>query len=423
MKFPVKTVAALLILGTGGAIAYPRVQAWWKARNKPSFRTAEAVRGEIVAVVNSTGNVQPVLRVQVGTVVSGPIKKLHVGYNDEVQEDQLMVEIDPRIYDAAVARDQAMLATRKAEVERCTALCEQAAHDEQRAIALREENEDYLSGTEMDQFKYSHLAAKAQLAVANAAVEQADANLKNSLTNLEYTKIKSPVDGIVIDQKIEEGQTLAAQFQTPELFVVAPNMREKMRVFASVDEADIGLIREAQQRQQKVQFTVDAYPDDLFEGVIYQVRMNPTTTQNVVTYPVVVEAPNPELKLLPGMTANLSFEIDKREDVVKIPNAALRFFPKAEHVREADRKLLEGGGEDNESNEDDAEAGRRSARQTAEANQKRNRRHVWIVDGELLKAVEIVTGLSDYKWTELVSGKIEAGQKLVTGVGAANSPP
>ena len=425
MKFPIKTTVALLVLGVGGAVGYSPAQTWWKARNKPNFRQAGVTRGEIISVVNSTGTVQPVLRVQVGAVVSGPIKALHVGYNDEVEEGELMAEIDPRIYDAAVARDLATLNTRLAEVVRSTALCEQAQHDEERAEGLRDENRDYLSDTEWDQFKYNHMSLKAQREVALAAVAQARANLLNSRANLEYTKIKSPVAGIVIDQKIEKGQTLAAQFQTPELFVVAPNMREKMRIFASVDEADIGLIREAKDRQQKVEFTVDAYPDDLFEGTIHQVRMNPTTTQNVVTYPVVVEAPNPELKLLPGMTANLSFEVDRRKEILKIPNAAMRFFPQAKHVRSEDRELLDGTGGDDDAeggnSQDDAEAGQRSARQTAEANEKRNRRHVWVVEGELLKAVEVVTGLSDYKWTELVSGDLREGQKLVTGIGPRKS--
>lgn len=420
MKFPIKTTVALLVLGVGGGVAYSPVQTWWKARNKPSFRQVEVTRGEIISVVNSTGTVQPVLRVQVGAVVSGPIEALHVGYNDEVEEGELMAEIDPRIYDAAVARDQATLATRLADVERCTALRQQAGNDEQRAIGLREENEDYISDTEMDQFKYNHLSQQAQLAVALAAVAQAEANLLNSQANLEYTKIRSPVAGIVIDQKIEKGQSLASQFQTPELFVVAPNMREKMRIFAAVDEADIGLILQAKDRCQKVQFTVDAYPDDLFEGTIHQVRMNPTTTQNVVTYPVVVESPNPELKLLPGMTANLSFEVDHRKEILKVPNAAMRFFPRTEHVRAEDRGLLDGTGGDDDS-EDDAEVGRRSAKQTAEANEKRNRRHVWVVDGEKLKAIEIVTGLSDYKWTEVVSGDLKEGQKLVTGIGPPKS--
>jgi HlyD family secretion protein len=417
MKFPVKTTVAVLVLGVGGMVAYPRLQAYWKEHNRPHYRLAPVVRGEITSVVNSTGTVDPVRRVQVGCFVSGPIENLYVQHNDEVKAGDLMAEIDPRIYNAQVARDEAALATAKAEVERTNALLEQARNDEQRAKALQQENKEYISDTEMDQFKYNRMSLEAQLEVAQASVSQAEANLKNSQDYLEYTKIKAPEDGIVIDSKIEQGQTVVAQFQTPELFVLAPNMREKMRVVASVDEADIGLIQEAKRKQNKVQFTVDAYPDDLFEGTIYQVRLNPTTTQNVVTYPVIVEAPNPELKLLPGMTASLSFQIEKHKDVVKIPNAALRFYPKLEQVCQEDRKLLEGTLEETESSdEDEAAAGRRSAEETAVAKRNRHRRHVWIIEGDLLRAVEITTGINDYKFTEMVSGELKDGQELVTGL-------
>jgi HlyD family secretion protein len=178
--------------------------------------------------------------------------------------------------------------------------------------------------------------------VAEASVAQASASLDNSLLNLEYTEIVSPVDGVVIDRKIDPGQTLAAQFQTPELFIIAPDLRKKMHVHASVDEADIGLIKRAQATKLPVSFTVDAYPDELFTGEIEEIRLSSTTTQNVVTYPVIVAAPNPELKLLPGMTASLSFEVDRRPKVTKVPNAALRYFPETRHVREEDRPLLEG---------------------------------------------------------------------------------
>jgi HlyD family secretion protein len=276
----------------------------------------------------------------------------------------------------------------------------------------------FISDTELDQITANCASLEAQLKVAQATIKQAEGGLENSMANLNYTKITSPVDGIIIDRKIDEGQTLAAQFQTPELFVVAPNMRERMHVIASVDEADIGMILKAEREDRPVDFTVDAYPDDVFKAKIFQVRMNATTVQNVVTYPVVVEVPNPELKLLPGMTATLSFETDRHEDVLKIPNAALRFFPKPEQVRKEDRKLLEGMGEDKDSGEQvDESQEQRSAAQRAAAKRKRNRKHVWILEGEQLKAVEVVMGPSDFKWTELVSGDLKKGQKLVTGVG------
>jgi HlyD family secretion protein len=315
-----------------------------------------------------------------------------------------------------VARDKAALKTREAEVERARALLKQAENDEQRAYALREENADYISQSELDQVKFNRMSLEAQLKVAEAAVDQALGNLENSETNLEYTDIRSPVDGIVIDRKIDPGQTLAAQFQTPELFVVAEEMDKRMFIYASVDEADIGLIRDAEQRGQKVEFTVDAYPDDLFEGTIHQVRINPTETQNVVTYPVVVEARNPDMKLLPGMTANLSFHIEKREDIVKISNAALRFYPKREQVRPEDQKLLDGAEKDAKEEAPTEDTRQLSATDRIDANRKRSRRHVWAVDGDRLKAIEVTTGLSDNQHTELVDGPLKEGQKLVTGV-------
>src|SRR5205823_14433646 len=155
---------------------------------------------------------------------------------------------------------------------------------------------------------FKRMTLEAELTFAETAVAQAQAGLDTSEANLGYTRIVAPADGVVIERKIDPGQTVAATFQTPELFVVAPDMRKEMRVFASVDEADIGQIREAQRTGQPARFTVDAYPDDLFAGTIFQIRQNSTTSQNVVTYPVVVAAPNPDLKLLPGMTASLAFQ-------------------------------------------------------------------------------------------------------------------
>lgn len=413
MKLLLKTAILLGVLGAGTYFAYAPVMAYWKSRNKVYFRTAEVERGEIVSVVNSTGTIQPVLRVEVGSFVSGPIKDLFADFNQEVAEGDVLAKIDPRLYEAAVARERASLKTRKAEIARVDALLEQATKEEKRALELRARHKDFISDTELDQIVANRKSLKAQLEVAEAAVDQAQANLENAALNLEYTDIRSPVAGRVIDRKIDRGQTLAAQFQTPQLFVVAPNMEEEMHVFASVDEADIGLIRKAKDCDALVEFTVDAYPDDLFTGKIAEIRFNPTTVQNVVTYPVVVKAPNPGLKLLPGMTANISFQLEKRGDVLKVPNAALRFYPERDAVREEDRKLLEGGNDDDET---DSEIDNRSAAEEAKARKERNRRHVWIIEGELLRAVAIETGISDSQFTELVAGELKMGQKLVTGV-------
>ena len=418
MKKLLKILIVLGVLGAGAAFGVSYLRAYWKDRNRPNYREAAVTRGEIVAVVNSTGTVQPVLKVQVGAFVSGPIEKLYVDFNQKVKKDQVLAKIDPRIYKAAVARDEATLATRNAEVARAQAQLQQAMNDERRAKNLRAEHRNALSETEMDQLTFNRKSLEAQLVVAQASVKQAQATLDNSKIELAYTEVKSPVDGVVIDRKIDEGQTLVAQFQTPELFVVAPDLEKLMHVFASVDEADIGLIREAQKRKQKVEFTVDAYPDEIFEGPIHQIRMNPTTVQNVVTYSVVVECPNPSLKLLPGMTANLSFQLDRRASALRIPNAALRFYPKVEMVHPDDRKIFEATETEAPSkDQEDAakEAEGRSAQQRFQAGKGRNRRHVWVRDGDLLRAVEVTTGISDNKSTELLSGQVQDGQMLVIG--------
>jgi len=250
-----------------------------------------------------------------------------------------------------------------------------------------------------------------------ALVDQAKANLNQAEANLNYTKIVSPVDGVVIDKKIEPGQTVAgSQFQTPELFVVVPNMDKEIYVVAAVDEADIALIELAKRSNQPVHFTVDSSPDDLFEGKIVQIRMDSTTTQNVVTYPVVVSAPNPDLKLKPGMTASVTFQVRSTQDVLRIPNAALRYFPPRDLVRLEDRAIIENKIATVEA--DESTATRRSAEEKAELRRKRNRRHVWVVDGDKLRAVEVVVGLSNNQHTELVSGDLQEGDKLVTGIQA-----
>jgi len=400
----------LAIVGGGGYAATAWARALIAERNRPRFKTARVERGDIMFVVNSTGTVKPVKSVSIGSFVSGPIAEMFVDFNDEVKKDQLLARIDTKLYLAAVRRDEATLAVQNADVERVKAQLQQAINDEKRSIKLRETNKDFISDSEMDQYRFARAALEAQLSVAEAGVKQAAANLQNSSANLEYADIKSPVDGIVIDRKVDPGQTLAASFQTPELFIVAPDMEKEMYVFASVDEADIGYIIDAQDRGEPVNFTVDAYPEDIFSGTIYQVRKSSTTTQNVVTYPVVVSAPNADLKLLPGMTANLSFQIARRQDVPKVPNAALRFYPLPEHVRLEDRSILEL----TETEPAEGSGIRQSALDKVDSARRRSKRHVWVQEGALLRAIPVEIGLSDSKFSELVSGEIDKGLALVT---------
>jgi HlyD family secretion protein len=413
-----KLIRWTVILGAIGVAAWGvsgPLASYWKERSRVHYREAEATRGRIVAVVNATGTVKPVQSVSVGSFVSGPIEAIFVDFNDEVIKDQILARVDARIYRANEARDQATFATRQAEVKQVEAKLKQAKRDEERGKALQAENKDFVAVAEMDKLGFEREALEAALEVAKKSVEQAQANLDQSKANVAYTEIKSPVSGVIIDRKIDPGQTMAAQFQTPELFIVAPDMRKEMRVFASVDEADIGLIREAQEAGQPVHFTVDAYPDELFEGKVLQIRMSSTTTQNVVTYPVVVGAPNPHLKLLPGMTATISFQLRERADALRIPNAALRFYPQREQVHPDDREILEN--RDPSSGEiDEDTTGTPSAEEKAEKRRQRNRRHVWVNDGFFLRAVPVVIGISSSGYTEVVGGELKEGDKLVIGV-------
>jgi HlyD family secretion protein len=415
MRLLVKVIAGLLLVAIVGWFAVPALLAHWQSQRKLEFRQALVSRGKIIAVVNSTGTVQPVLTVQVGCFVSGPILHVYVDFNAKVKRGQVMAEIDPLICRAQRNQAKATLACAEASLLQAMARLEQTKGEWERAKSLRPLKA--IAGTDYDLAKANYDAAKASVAAGMATIEQNKAALELAEINLGYTVIKSPVDGVVIDRKVDPGQTVAAQFQTPEMFKVAPDMEKRMFVFASVDEADIGLIRAATDQRQPVTFTVDAYPNDLFQGKVYQARLNPTTVQNVVTYPVVVEAGNAELKLLPGMTANLSFQVGQRERVLRVPNAALRFYPKPRHVRPEDRGLLEG---EEQSPADTQELrtliAQRSAKEKTDASRSRSRRHVWIVQGDFLKAVEINVGISDSKYTEVVSGSLKEGQEVVTGL-------
>lgn len=414
MKMLIKLLVLISILVGIGAFCYKPAMKYWEERNRVQWETAEVVRGDVTRFVNSTGSVRPVRSVSVGSFVSGPIIDLNVDFNDEVKKGDILATIDSRLFRADVARDQATLATREAELERIEAQLQQATNNHARGKKIYSKKAGFLSDTEMDALVFEVKSLDALLKVAKATILQAQASLENSEANLNYCKITSPVDGMIIDRKIDPGQTLAATFQTPELFIVAPDLREMIHVFASVDEADIGLVQKAQAESRPVTFTVDAHSDQVFEGKIQQIRVSSETNQSVVTYPVVITTSNPDLKLLPGMTASISFEVDSITDVPKIPNACLRFFPEDVNlVREADRHLIDGSAwKKKQDANDDAEL---PANKRAQKRRNRSKRHVWVVDGKQLRAVEIETGLSESGFTELKSGDLSEGDLLITG--------
>jgi HlyD family secretion protein len=392
-----------------GAAGYQRFSAWRNAAGQ--FRTKTVHRGDITKVVNSTGTVQPVLSVQVGAFVSGPIQKVCVDYNAKVKKDQILAEIDPTLYQATIDQNSAAINNVKANLALQKANLRLAEANLRRDEKLHK-TQGALPESQYDSDLAAAAVAKANVGVQEAAISQAEAVLRQAQINLGYCEIKSPVDGIVIDRKVDPGQTVAASFQTPVMFVVAPDLEKKVYVYASVDEADVGLIREAEKSRQPVLFSVDAYPKDNFTGKIFQVRLNPTTVSNVVTYTVVVEAANKELKLLPGMTANLIFQIEKRTNVLTIPNSAFRFHPKPEQVRKSDVAILEGRDEDDAGSGSLPEMAERRDSPTVRG----GKSYVWVQDGSLLAAVEVVTGLADKSAAELISGDLVEGQEVVTGL-------
>ena len=455
MRTFIKAAIILAVLGALGYFGTVAGLAWLAERNKPRFRVASVEQGDLRITVNAAGQLEPTLSVKVGSFVSGPILELLADHNDEVKADQLLARIDPQIYNAAVQRDEAALGARKGDVARVQAELQRALNDETRSKALKAENEDFISQAELDQFRFARMSLEAQLLIAEASVKQAQATLNTSMANLGYTQIKSPVDGKVIERKIEQGQTLASSFQAPELFVIAPRMREEMLIRALIDEADIGLIGDAKDSGQPVFFSVDAYPERVFTGAkIQEIRLSFTTTQNVVTYPVIVSTPNADLKLLPGMTANLTFQISLLKDILKVPNAALRYFPEKDLVREEDQKLLELNLAPEPSDDSATSSETPPVDDVATATIASSKRIVWIqetladrsraTDGKTsetsatpssasitdpsmtltgkLRAIKIEIGDSDYQFTHVVTGDLKPGDELIVGVKPPGAP-
>lgn len=324
----------LAVLAVVGAGAYAAWRTWDRAGDAPKYKTAKAESGPLTAAVAATGTLNPVVSVQVGSQVSGQIKEILVDFNSPVKSGQLIARLDPETYqhrvrqaEADVDAARAAQGVQQAEVSRARANLSNAQRDYERKKTLVEKN--FISPAERDTAQNTLDAARASLASAEAQVKngeaivrQREAQLAAARVDLERTSIKAPVDGIVVKRSIEPGQTVAASLQAPELFVIAKNLTD-MQVETSIDEADVGRVRVG----QKAGFTVDAFAGRHFEGEVRQVRKAATVVSNVVTYTVVISAANPDLSLLPGMTANVRIVTAQKDKVLKVPNAALRFRP------------------------------------------------------------------------------------------------
>ena len=286
----------------------------------PDITTVEVTVGNIVDAVGATGTLEAVTTVQVGSQVSGIIQELNVDFNSIVREGDVIMRLDPALFETQMEQARANLLRAEAEVERLRVTVDDAAIQLKRSNNLSAR--ELIAATEFEAAQVALRSAEAQIKSAEAQVVQARATLNQNELNLEHTVIRSPIDGIITSRLVDVGQTVAASFQAPELFVIAADLT-KMRVIANIDESDVGRIRP----NQRVTFTVDAFPIEEFEGTVSQIRLEPVVQQNVVTYATVIDAPNAELKLKPGMTATVSIEIARRDGVIRIPTSALRFRP------------------------------------------------------------------------------------------------
>src|SRR5689334_8528178 len=352
------------------------------------YRTAPIEQGSVVSIVTAIGSINPVVSVQVGTQVSGMIKSLHADFNSNVKAGDVVAVIDPEPFRAR--RDQAMSTLEMARANVARAKNEHAQRQRELARAKSLVAQQFVSQNDVDMAITNAQGADAQVNVALAQMKQAEATVNAAELDLKYTTIRSPVDGIVVARNVEVGQTVAASFATPNLFLIALDLT-KMQVDTFVSESDIGGVSEG----KEATFTVDAYPGMPFTGTIRQVRLAPIAVQNVVTYNVVIGVDNKDLRLKPGMTANVSIVVAQRDDVLKVPNAALRFTPP----------------------KSDAAAARPTEGTTLLAGNGPPARPIWKQnDNGDPVSVKVQTGISDGTYTEIVSDGVAAGEEVIVGL-------
>ncbi|MBI3523943.1 MAG: efflux RND transporter periplasmic adaptor subunit [Betaproteobacteria bacterium] len=389
--------AALLAVAGYGGYRY-----LGSGADQPRYKLARIENGALTAQVSATGTLNPVVSVQVGSQVSGQIKEILVDFNSPVKAGQLIARIDPETFqlrvrqaEADLEATRAALAVQRAEVARAAASLADAARDYERKKLLLEKN--FIAAADRDKAQTAYDVARAASQVAEAqvhnseaVVRQRESQLAQARVDLERTAIRSPVDGIVVKRSVDTGQTVAASLQAPELFIIAKSLND-MQVETSIDEADVGRIHLG----QKAGFTVDAFPGRAFEGAVVQVRKAAQVVSNVVTYTVIISAANPDLALLPGMTANVRIVVARKDNVLKAPNAALRFRPPGS----AEEKPVE-------------------YKSTRSAGAAANGR-LWVLDENgKPKALPVRLGINDGKMTEIVDGELKEGNMVISGLSA-----
>src|SRR3954463_12355729 len=318
MKKLLLIVFILAVAGSAGGWYYMR-----KNTKEPEVRTAQVTRGDVVQAVQATGTLEAVTTVQVGTQVGGIIQELYADFNDFVKKGQVIARLDPTILDTQIEQQKANVTRSQADLDRLKVTLADAQQKLDRAKALSAKN--LLPATELETAQVNVQSTLAQIKSSEAALVQAQSQLHSAEVNREHTVITAPIDGIIIQRAVERGQTVNAGMNAPLLFILAADLT-KMQVNANIDEADVGTMRPG----QRVTFRVDAFPNETFVGTVQQVRLQPTTVQNVVTYQTVIAVPNSQYKLKPGMTANVTIEGARKSNVLRLPAAATRFRPTAE---------------------------------------------------------------------------------------------
>jgi HlyD family secretion protein len=358
----------------------------YNVSNKIVYETTKVTKGNVINSVSATGTIQDTVTVLVGTQVSGVIQKIYVDYNSIVKKGQLLAKLDETPLKAALDQSRASVESAQADLK-----YKQATYE--RSKALIEKN--LIAKADWDLAVYNYESSKANLEVQKA-------NYDKNKINLAYASIFSPIDGVVLSRAVDEGQTVAASFNTPTLFTIANNLK-RMRVEAAVDEADIGQVKLG----QRVEFTVDAYTDDKFTGKVSQIRLQPVVTSNVVTYTVLIEAPNPDLKLMPGMTATATIFVSENKDILIVNSKALRFTPDPKILADINKGKAAAPGSQYQGGQNRKGGG-------AEGEQRKKPTIVWVKNGENIHRAKIETGVSDGNNIEIKSGVNEGDEVILS---------
>jgi HlyD family secretion protein len=415
-KKKIAWLLAAAVLVAGAFVWVRAVRA--RSRSRVSYETVKVDRGRIVAQVTATGTLSAIVTVQVGSQVSGSVAALYADFNSPVKKGELIAKIDDRLFVASVQQAKANLVAADGNLAKAKAQAVDAERIAQRDVILAQRH--LIADADRDTAQATSDADKAAVDAAVGAVEQAKAQLNQAQVNLDYTNITSPKDGTVISRNVDVGQTVAASLQAPVIFLIAEDLR-KMQVDTSVAESDVGRIKAG----STATFTVDAYKSERFTGIVRQVRINPQTVQNVVTYDAVIDVPNTDLRLLPGMTANCTFVYDQKDDALRLPNAAMRFRPPAELLAslapdgKQGRRAAGGDPPGSSSAPPSTGAAPRAPRTAGEGPRPAkatDTRTVWVLRDGAPRRIEIHAGVSDGSVTEIVDGDLKAGDEVITDV-------